>query len=46
VPASYAKRFAEKLGGLVQIRSIEGAGHMVELDAPEALADAVLGFLG
>ncbi len=46
VPASYAKRFADGLGGLVQIRSIEGAGHMVELDAPAALAEAVLGFLG
>jgi pimeloyl-ACP methyl ester carboxylesterase len=46
VPASYAKRFAAGLGGLVQIRSIEGAGHMAELDAPEALADAVLGFVG
>jgi pimeloyl-ACP methyl ester carboxylesterase len=46
VPASYAKRFSAGLGGLVQIRSIEGAGHMAELDAPAALADAVTGFLG
>ena len=45
VPASYAKRFAAGLGGLVQIRSVEGAGHMAELDAPDAIADAVLEFL-
>ena len=46
VPASYAKRFAAGLGGLVQVRSIEGAGHMAELDAPDAVADAVVSFLG
>jgi pimeloyl-ACP methyl ester carboxylesterase len=45
VPASYAKRFASRLGGLVSIRSLEGAGHMLELDAPEAAADAILEFL-
>ena len=45
LPASYAKRFASGLGGLVQIRSIEGAGHMAELDAPDAVAAAVLDFL-
>jgi pimeloyl-ACP methyl ester carboxylesterase len=45
VPASYAKRFAAGLGGLVQTRSVEGAGHMAELDAPDAIADAVLEFL-
>ena len=45
VPASYAKRFAAGLGGLVQIRSAPGAGHMAELDAPDAVADAVLDFL-
>jgi pimeloyl-ACP methyl ester carboxylesterase len=46
VPASYAKRFADRLGGLVQVRGVEGAGHMAELDAPAAVADAVLSFLG
>ena len=45
IPASYAKRFAGGLGGLVRIQSIEGAGHMLEIDAPEEAADAVLGFL-
>jgi pimeloyl-ACP methyl ester carboxylesterase len=46
LPASYAKRFADGLGGLVQIRSVENAGHMAELDAPATVADAVLTFLG
>jgi pimeloyl-ACP methyl ester carboxylesterase len=45
VPASYAKRFADGLAGPVQVRSIAGAGHRVDLDAPEAAAEAVLGFL-
>jgi pimeloyl-ACP methyl ester carboxylesterase len=45
VPATFAKRFADRLSGLVQLRSIEGAGHMLELDAPDAAADAALRFL-
>ena len=45
LPASYAKRFADGLGGLVQVHQIEGAGHLLELDAPDAAADAVLAFL-
>lgn len=46
VPASYAKRFAAGVGGWVEIRSIEGAGHMAELDRAEDVADAILGFVG
>jgi pimeloyl-ACP methyl ester carboxylesterase len=45
VPGSYAKRFADALAGLVTLRTIEGAGHLVDVDAPEALADAVGSFL-
>lgn len=45
VPASYAKRFADAVSGWVQIASIEGAGHVAELDRPEAVADAVLAFV-
>jgi pimeloyl-ACP methyl ester carboxylesterase len=45
VPPSYAKRVADAIRGLVEIRQIPGAGHMAELDAPEAVADAVRGFL-
>jgi pimeloyl-ACP methyl ester carboxylesterase len=42
VPPSYAKRFAERLGGPHTVRLLDGAGHRVDLDAPEALAEAIL----
>lgn len=45
VPASYAKRFADAMGRRPEIRSVEGAGHRVDLDAPEATASAILSFL-
>jgi len=45
VPPGYAKRFADALGGPAEIRQIPGAGHMAELDEPEAVAAAVLEFL-
>jgi pimeloyl-ACP methyl ester carboxylesterase len=45
VPPSYAKRFADGIAGPTEVRSIEGAGHRVDLDAPEALAEAILRFV-
>ena len=45
VPASYAKRFADAMGRRPETYAIEGAGHRVDLDAPEAAADAILSFL-
>jgi pimeloyl-ACP methyl ester carboxylesterase len=45
VPASYAKRFADAMGRRPEIRFVEGAGHRVDLDAPEEAAGAVLSFL-
>jgi pimeloyl-ACP methyl ester carboxylesterase len=45
VPPSYAKRFADAIAGPTAVRSIEGAGHRADLDAPDALADAILRFL-
>ncbi len=42
VPPSYAERFATGIAGPTEIRRVEGAGHRVDLDAPEALADQVL----
>jgi pimeloyl-ACP methyl ester carboxylesterase len=45
VPASYAKRFADAISGPCRIRSIEGAGHRLDLDAPDASAAAILEFL-
>ena len=44
LPASYAKRFADGIRGDTQIRSIEGAGHRVDFDTPDAAADAILTF--
>ena len=45
IPASYSKRFAAGISGWVEARSIPGAGHVAEVDQPEAVADAVLEFL-
>ena len=45
VPATTAKRFAAALPGRTQIQSIEGAGHMAEIDRPEAVAESILRFL-
>ncbi len=46
VPPSYAKRFTAAIGGWVELRSIDGAGHLAEIDRPEAVAEAILRFLG
>lgn len=45
IPASYAKRFAAGIAGWVEIKSIDAAGHVAEIDQPGAVADAVLRFL-
>jgi pimeloyl-ACP methyl ester carboxylesterase len=45
VPASYAKRFAAAIAGPTRVVTVPGAGHVADLDAPEALADALLDFL-
>jgi pimeloyl-ACP methyl ester carboxylesterase len=45
VPASYAKRFAAGIAGRTRIRSLAGAGHRADFDAPAALARAILDFL-
>jgi pimeloyl-ACP methyl ester carboxylesterase len=45
IPASYAKRLAAAVRGPTTVRSIEGAGHLADVDAPEAVADAVVEFL-
>lgn len=45
IPPSYARRFAAGLGGTVEQHVIAGAGHLVDLDAPDELARAVTGFL-
>lgn len=45
IPASYAKRFAEGISGSATVCTIPGAGHLVDVDQPQALAEAILGFL-
>jgi pimeloyl-ACP methyl ester carboxylesterase len=45
VPAAYAARFRAALSSSVRIETVSGAGHLASLDAPEACADRVLGFL-
>jgi pimeloyl-ACP methyl ester carboxylesterase len=45
LPVGYAKLFAESLAGPSEVRVIPGAGHLAELDAPEACAEAVSAFL-
>lgn len=41
-PRSYADRFAEGIAGRTEIQVIAGAGHLAELDQPDAVAKAVL----
>jgi pimeloyl-ACP methyl ester carboxylesterase len=42
LPQSYARRFAEGISGKTEIRVIDGAGHLAELDQPDAVAAAML----
>jgi len=46
MPRSYAKRFADLLGGPSELRVIAGAGHLAELDRPDEVAAAVLEWTG
>jgi pimeloyl-ACP methyl ester carboxylesterase len=45
MPASYLPRFAQGIRGPVQTTEVAGAGHLVELDAPDELARRVNAFL-
>ena len=45
LPASYNVRFADALAGPVRSATIADAGHLAELDAPEAMAREVHAFL-
>ena len=42
MPRSYADRFARGISGRTEIRMIPGAGHLAELDQPDAVAAAIL----
>ncbi|HKX46794.1 MAG TPA: alpha/beta hydrolase [Planctomycetota bacterium] len=45
VPSVYATRFAELIPG-ARLEWIDGAGHMVPLEQPEAAAESILRFTG
>ncbi len=45
LPASYSQRFADAVAGPVRMGTVVGAGHLPELDAPEALAREINAFL-
>ncbi len=42
IAPSYAERVADAIGPSATIRRLAGAGHLAEIDAPEAVAAAVL----
>ena len=44
MPKSYARTVAKAIGAQAKVHMIEGAGHLVELDQPDAVAAAVLEF--
>jgi len=45
-PPAYAETLRDGISGAVAVQTIAGAGHMAELDQPEAVAAAVGAFLG
>lgn len=45
VPSSYAKRFEQGIAGKTTFKTIADAGHLAELDQPDAVAKAVLNFV-
>jgi len=45
MPRGYAERFAKGIASKTEIRVIEGAGHLAELDKPTEVAQAIVKFL-
>ncbi len=45
MPKSYADKFARAIKGPTEIRPIPGAGHLAELDKPDEVAAAILGWM-
>jgi pimeloyl-ACP methyl ester carboxylesterase len=45
LPRSYATVIASAIGAKAEIRVVTGAGHLAELDEPDAVAAAILDFI-
>lgn len=45
MPRSYAEKFAKAIKGKSSIEVIKGAGHLAELDQPDAVAGAIAKFM-
>ena len=45
MPRSYADRFRMAIAGPTELQVIAGAGHLAELDRPDAVALAILGWM-
>lgn len=45
IPPAYAAKFADGISGKTKVVTIPDAGHKVEFDAPDAVADAIVAFL-
>lgn len=46
MPRSYAETFAQGITGPTEVRIIQGAGHLAEMDKPAEVAGAIVGFTG
>jgi pimeloyl-ACP methyl ester carboxylesterase len=46
LPKSYAQKFADRIGAETTIKTLDDAGHLADLDAPDQLASIVLAFCG
>ncbi|HVZ08916.1 alpha/beta fold hydrolase [Rhodopila sp.] len=44
MPRAYAETFAKGIAGPTDVRVIEGAGHLAELDKPAEVAKQIIGF--
>ena len=45
MPRSYARTIAKAIKAPTEVRIIAGAGHLAELDKPDEVAAAILGFM-
>lgn len=46
VPPSYARRFADGMSGPTKVEIVKDAGHLANVDQPDAVAKLVLDFVG